>query len=353
MKTLFLVYILLIFTYNLPQRIIIKVDQNDQVNLSDLVDEVIVVPLKSKEYNLNSIDKIFIIDNSIFILNIYEDNGKVYSFVLKFDMSGDLVENIGVRKPDSKEFARIYDMKYDITDKSLYLLYQDGYRKYGNNNDILYFSEGSEISPGTRAVQEFIFQNSTWRPEYSFNNNEIDISIIRSDLNNDSRRVIRGIKFESITGRPSTIGIAHFSAQKDKLFVSFGTDRTIYEVNKEKLTPVYRAEFTDLPKSDINLEVTQSIIGKYIQNSYWLNWISYDHIFNSETGKSFNIKYQTEKGKIVSGVRDDLYNTGFFKISHTNIDDYIYFIRKQEELKGINSGSSKQNDPVLFLIKLK
>src|SRR5690606_30832087 len=126
----------------------------------------------------------------------------------------------------------------------------------------------------------------------------------------------------SVAGRPSRIGIAHFSTQKDKLFVSFGTDHTIYEVNKEKLTPVCSDEFTNLPKSDINLELTQSIIGKYIQNSYWLNWISYDHLINSETGKSFNIKYQYEKYKFVCGVRDDLNNTGFFKINQTNIDDY-------------------------------
>ena len=354
MKPIFIICLFFALLNTLPTKIQIDVEQTDQINISYLADTVLAIPLKTTEFHLNSIDKVYMINDYIFILELLEEDGVIYSYVLKFDLSGNFKGRIGERDSKSKEFLRVYDMKYDITKTYIFLVNSDGYRVYDDDGKLFAFYEGTGKSPGLRAVQEFIFNNQVWMTKYSQKNGKIDINLIHSDLFGENEDTVLNYNIEPNKGNPVKLRLSQFSVNDKKMYISFGIDNTLYLMSQNKLSPIYKVEFINLPKSsNINLDLTQSIIGHLIQNNYWFKSVSYDHLYNTETNKSFNIKYQYHKGQLISGVRDDIYETGFFTINQTNQEDYLYFVKNPEELTGSKLYDPKLRYSLLFLIKLK
>jgi len=65
------------------------------------------------------------------------------------------------------------------------------------------------------------------------------------------------------------------------------------------------------------------------------------------------MKFHPEIGIVSPGIIDDLFNTGYFDLNQTNNEDYIYFIKKTEEIRGINIYDPNQANTIIFIVKLK
>ena len=124
-----------------------------------------------------------------------------------------------------------------------------------------------------------------------------------------------------------------FSIKANKLFVSLGIDNTIYKVDQNIITPSYKIEFKNSSPSGFELygAPKQIIMGHYIKYGYRLKMVSYDFLYNTITGKSYNIKYLKESNTCIFGIKDDVFNTGFFELNPTNDENYVFFFKKADK----------------------
>ncbi|HPF02983.1 MAG TPA: 6-bladed beta-propeller [Bacteroidales bacterium] len=353
MKLLFLLSVFIILQGIGPKKIIIDVERQDRLKISELADTVIAICLKTDEFVFHNIDKVFLADNNILLFELYQENGFVYSRVMKFDFSGNYLGQIGERDLKSKEFLRIYDMKYDNTTGVIYLVYQDGNRAYEKNGQLLTFYNANGRKPGVRAVQEYIYRNQIWGTTYSHKDGITSNNFICMDLNGKNQVLLKNFISETNMSSSAVFYLANLSTYKNELFISVGLDRTLYMVNQKKLVPTYSIEFKNLPASSINLGLNQLMTGKYFRNNYWIGNDSFDFLYNIETGKSYNIKYHYQNNELTSGLEDDFYNTGFLSINQTNREDYFYFIKQPSVIEGSELSKPEKKNPIIFLVKLR
>ena len=139
MRFLALLSLISLFFQNQPKRLIIDIAQVYQLELSSIAIKVIPILLKTRKYSFTNIEKVFLINDNIYVLNTSEINGTLFSQVLKFDLGGNLVAQIGEKDQNSHEFLRVYDMKFDKGTSLLHLVYSDCNRAYdvdGNVKDV-------------------------------------------------------------------------------------------------------------------------------------------------------------------------------------------------------------------------
>ncbi len=113
MRFLVCLSIISLFFQNQPKRIIIDISQVYQLELSSISTKVIPVPLKTGKFSYTNIEKVFFLNNNIYVLINSDTTGSQFSRVLRFDPGGNLQSQIGERDQKSNEFLRVYDMKFD------------------------------------------------------------------------------------------------------------------------------------------------------------------------------------------------------------------------------------------------
>jgi hypothetical protein len=359
MRFLVLLSIVSLFFQNQPKRLIIDISQVYQLELSSIATKVIPIPLKTSKFSFTNIEKVFLInDNIIYVLNISEINGTLFSQVLKFDLGGNLLAQIGEKDQKSHEFLRVYDMKFDKVTSLLHLVYSDCNRVYDVDGNLKNLYKREDKSPGFRTVHEIVHKGKIWRSEIYYRDGLAFYDIVQSDLNGQNLNKLKTFKFKisrsDLKSGTERYDRVHFSIHENEMYLSCGVDNTIYKIINNKLIPEYIVEFRNQaqPTDYFYSASKQVIIGRYIINEYTYNWMQYDFIYDCETSKTYNMKFHPKIGIISSGIIDDLFYTGSFDLNQTNLEDYIYFTKKTEEIRGINIYDPKQAKTIIFLVKL-
>jgi len=359
MRFLALLSIVSLFFQNQPKRLIIDISQVYQLELSSIASKVIPIPLKTSRFPFTNIEKVFFLNDNIYVLNNSDTKGSLYSQVLKFDLGGNLQTQIGEKERKSNEFLRVYDMKFDKGTNLLHLVYSDCNRVYDAVGNLKDLYKREDKSPGFRKLQEIIHKGKIWRAEKYSNDSVVYYDIIESDLNGKNVSKIKTLNFK-ISQHDSNLGIesnhlVHFSIHENEVYLSCGIDNTIYKIINNKLIPEYVIEFKNQaqPTDHIYRASKQIIIGRYILNEYINNYMQYDFIYDCITDMTYSMKFHPEIGIVNPGIIDNLFNTGYFDLNQTNTEDYIYFIKKTEEIRGINTYDPKQANIIIFLVKLK
>lgn len=359
MRFLALLSLISLFFQNQPKRLIIDISQVYQLELSSISNKVIPIPLKTTKISFPNIEKVFLINDNIYVLNTSEINGTLFSQVLKFDLGGDLLTQIGEKDQKSHEFLRVYDMKFDKGTSLLHLVYSDCNRVYDVDGNLKDVFKREDKSPEFRKFQEIVHKGKIWRAEIYYSDGLVSYDIVQSDLNGQNVNKIKTLRFK-ISQRDLNLGIGsnhlvHFSIHENEVYLSCGIDNTIYKIINNKLIPEYIVEFRNQahPTDYIYRASKQIIIGRYILNEYTNNWMQYDFIYDCITDMTYSMKFHPEIGIVSPGIIDDLFYTGYFDLNQTNIEDYIYFIKKTEEIRGINIYNPKQANTIIFIVKLK
>lgn len=336
-----------------PNTIIIDVTRSDKLSLSEITEKVTPIPLKGHSITPKGIQKVFIIEGNIYVLQRYKELEISYSHLFKYNISGNYKGEIEVKDPASKEKIEILDMQYDDMNKRIFLLGLDGYGIFDNAGNFLSYSKRA------RTEFEFLFKKHFWSVAYSHKNGIGDYSLVHTDLDGQNKDTIKSIKYKFpaflVNNKVFLFAAPHFSVLKNELYVSFGIDNTIYKVDQQSLTPVHRLEFKNRPPSDTDILLTpgQLIFSRYVKCGYFMKGSSYYLLYDKKNGKSYNIKYAQENNKQPAGIEDDIFHTGYLNIVPTNVEDYVFFFRKREDLKGNKMFDPKNIDPTIFLVKLK
>jgi hypothetical protein len=336
-------------------KIVIDINKTDQLNLSEIAEKVSVIPLKISVFRNPDAAKVYLINEYIFILQRYQEEGTLCSDFSIFDLAGNIKRTLEVKDPESNELLIITDMQYDDTNKSIFLVFSSGYGICDNTGNLISYHKYNWANGDNYILTPFmfIFKEQLWFEEISRTNKAININLVHTDLNFQKKEIIKNLRSYPPDYK-GVLPVLNLSARNNELYVSFKTDNLIYKVNEGALLPVYKFEVKDRSASKPEITPDQKMFGKYIINRYWYNFIEYDFIYNSESNESYNIKYLHNQDMVnISGIKDDKYNTGYFKFNPTNQKDYIYFLKNPTELKGSKLNDPKQSHPILFLVKLK
>lgn len=355
MKTMFLFYLCISLLDTMPKKVVIEMAKIDQVNVSEISDQITVVRLKNIELKNPGSEKIFLINEKIFIFQRYMEEGKFCSYVYRFDNDGNYKGKLDTKDPATNEELIILDMLYDDNSNFIFLVFSKGYGEFDlNGNRVSY--NNYNWQDDNRAILTpfmFIFKGQLWFEEIARNKESKDIRLVHTDLSFQSKEILKRLKSYP-SDYKGVLPSINLSSCNNELYVSFNTDNIIYSVNKGALSPVFKFEVKNRSASESAITLNQKMVGKYVKNGYWNNSIEYDFLYNTEINKSYNIKYLRDQDMVyVSGIKDDKYNTGYFKFNPTNQEDYIYFIKNPAQLKESILYDPKQSDPMLFLVKLK
>lgn len=353
MKTIFIIILIISLLSGSVDKKIIDVRRIDHLNVSELAEKIISVPLNIENFkNLGLVD-VYMINENLFIFQKYQIDGIPYSHVFRCDNSGNFKGELIVNDPVSNEPLRINDMHYDEVNKWVVLSYSDGYGVFD--------SDGKLLNYRAKVQSKYIFKEHFWYIGHSVKNGLADYSLVRMDLSGKKKDTISAIKVEFPSALKNTgIGIyatQSFSVHEGELYISFGIDNTINKVVQNSIHPIYTFEFKNRPLSSTDKIIQApnlSMVGKYIQVRYFYNSIEYDFFYDRATSKSYNIKYIRDENLVyASGIKDDYFNTGFFRFNPTNREDYIFFFKTPEELVKSKLYNSFQQKPMIFLVKLK
>ncbi len=349
MKTL--VICLVCFYSTAEKTIIIDVAKTDEVNISEIAEIFLTIPLDTGDEILD-IYKVFLIDDLIYVLEGDSRKGSWAQQVLKFDVKGRFLGLFGIKDPASGEYITTYDMFFERNSGSIYLNNSDGYRIYEKDGDL------QDFVSNTRA--RFIFNNYFWFFSNSYNEGIGNINLMKMDLKSQKSDTIGNLKFE-MPEIFKSMGVGVFppqglSIRNDELFVSFGIDNIIYKVVNNKFVPAYTFEFIngcptylDMVRAPLSL-----LMGHFIRFGYGIKGLSYELLYDTRSDVSYNVRYARDNSnRLVSGIKDDIYLTGYFQMNPTNLDNHLFFVKRPEDLKGSKLYDPNQKNPLLFLVKLK
>jgi len=351
LKTLNIFFILLSLSIQSSEKIVIDVNKSDNLNLSTIAGNIVIVPLKKDNIISVGIQKIFLMDRNVYVFQRYKEKESeiMHSNVYIFDLSGNYKAELVAKDPNSKKPPDITDMLCDESNNRVFLSYDDGYRVFDNNGNFLFFKKNVQL--------KFPFKNLFWSVEHS---NKGDIgyyNLVTTDLNGLKKDTVKTVKTKLTSSVVRAFTMPSFSIHEGELYISFGFDNTIYHIKQKTLTPAYSFEFKNRPVSqyDVFGAPSQLVFSRFVKYGIKINGVQGDVLFDTRDNKSLFIKYSGAQNELDSGVHDDIYNTGYFKLNLTNKEDYIYFFREKDQIKTgeLNKLYDSKTSLMVFLVKLK
>ena len=331
--------------------IIIQIDasKEDNLNLSQISENIIPIPLALEALKERAIENVFIINGNIFILQRYQENGDHYSDVFMFDFFGNYIRRLNLKNTKKDPDPNILGMYFNDADETIMLIYSSGYGIFNKTGNLLNYRNQSWID-NTKLI---LYKNLTY-----YNGELWYQGILRSDNNMSIRLINADISFRSKNAilydkpiPPESDGFIpelDFSTYNNELYFFSQLDNTIYKIEQDAINPKYIIDIKGLKSPIVRLNTF--FFDRYIRCNYLNSGSEYEIIFDLISKSSFNIKYQRDqKGFYTSGIRDDINNTGYLKIFPTNLNEYAYFIKNHEEIK---ENVTNKGEVFLYLIKL-
>ncbi|MGV8137983.1 MAG: 6-bladed beta-propeller [Mangrovibacterium sp.] len=327
----------------------IDVRRSDKLRLSQISSEVIKIPLKiGSDIREHEICDVVLLKNYLYVLEGGEKERNLLPRMLQFDLSGNFIRQIGAVDPKTHAPLVITKIFCDSENEILLLMCLDGLRAFDPDGSFKYYKkEIPSIS--------YLFNNRFFIQSLYLEDKQLKYSFFSMDPDGKGiNKFAVPAKHPALQKNTSSSKFVDFSVKNHQLFVSFGYDLKIYQVNGSSLKPVYSFTFENCDLSSLNIPPAppQIVFGVYVQYGYWISNSSYGRnlfMYNTRTNQSYNIRLRSENGILTSGIEDDINHTGFFELKLTNMEDYVFFAKRENEAKRTDGSSN----PVIFLVKLK
>ncbi|MEE4116035.1 MAG: hypothetical protein V2I37_07695 [Marinilabiliaceae bacterium] len=347
-----------------PPTIKIDVSKNDELNLSYFADKLTPVSLRNpKGLTLYYIDNVIKTQDYLYIKGSYKELPNTPRF-LKYTLDGKFVKEIGLKDEQTGEF---FDLKYvlpDFENEELRLKYARQFAIYEFDGSFVSESEFSKRD----VILSPIFNKHFWTLSL-FIDIEKDIKnhfLIKYDIDGSNPDTLytaigelndieRGYK-KFGSPLPSMEQPTQWAIINDKLSVSMALEDAIFEVDKyDKVKIAYKFELLDIPEENINRIVFpfRIILKNYILYGYNISHKRYYYVYDIRNGTGFNTMLRkNQSGKPISGIYDDIQNTGFIYL-RGGFNSELFFTKETKELKARNISVPRKSNITLFIIEPK
>lgn len=322
-----------------PHKIFIDLNRNDNLALSEISEDVKIVSLESAGFKIRHIFYTLLIGDTLFIVE--GDASEMLSprWMHMFSINGEYLGEFAKATLSGKYFSV---QGYDKKKQQFFIDQMNGYRVF-NKYGLLVDSK-----PGVRA-REF-HKGLIWRTKPNFPQREL--SLVQYDLDGQNPHIRLSLKVEEQVKMMPT---ACISTIDDDIYVSYRIDRKIYKLVDKNFTPFLIYEFKNDTPTYNDLSFGSVVLNKsYIKIGYRYNLAYYDYFIFKNTEVTRNIKYRTNKqGKLLSGILDDVYNTGYLDMRYAYGEETFCLVRKPEDIKAAKIDEKHRVNPVILIIKLK
>lgn len=332
--------------------------QNHELQLTDIAENVTSVVFEiHPDYKFGSITE-FVWANPYCFLHVQTWQGPrcISDNILQYTTSGKFVRSIGL-KGGNNYFRNI---TCDTINHKLYLSKNDTLLVYDFDGKLMH-KHGSFAGSSSY----FLHENFIWAQYMALSDDRttVNYTFSRFDPRNMSEQKIYlfNDKDGVIDGRMAIGSSATYSTFKNDLYVSFGIDNLIHQMQKQTLIPAFKINITpespDIhnPKSsafhDRIMPGFRGFIGSYLFINYAIEGKRKLYIYDTKTKKGYNFSHDDTLNN--QGIRDNIYGSGHITLSKLNRSGYFYYIRNAGALKEMPKGVTDKSQPVVFIAKIK
>lgn len=322
----------------------------NELNLSEIASEVIPISMQNSN---NYFNDVFFTDKYIFVA--------AHKEIFQYDLTGKLIGTIRNEKMINSLTGDISGNLLIVAVDTQLLIYDFSLR----------LKETLEVKYPVYSC--FLHKNKVWIQscgKLSENEHAIISRISYWDINtrNEIFTSYKHITPPPGEGLPFNIMPKFsFSLLKNKIVFTFPTSDTLYEIEDKRDQAIIKWNIHPPAKSlyEKGLIEWKGIIGKYLfvnycrtltKNEVLFQNTSYLYIKDMQSKKTYNVKSErSSTGTLLSGIKDDIYHTGFCKIKkviHPN--EYLFFVKDKTSLQSKNVDNLPLREGnILFLVKVK
>ncbi|TGV03407.1 hypothetical protein [Flavivirga rizhaonensis] len=359
MKKILLVITLALFNFSLQSQekskiIEVDVKKSTSFSLSQIVEEITMVTLsKPNNLSLYKISKILLIDNFLYVLSGSEENKGFPEYVLQFDLKGNFIKELDRKNKETGELMEVTGLFY--SDDKIYVRYKNKHKKYAVFN-----SQGDfEYSKNNNDSFICAFNNGLWNENVSFDFDKgIAIHTVekRNRTTNKVKTILKykeNLKPKFIKNKIKGSILADYSVTDNKLFIAVDHTKTVYIMDNENKMSAFQFNLKNNSPSTFSIKPLSCGLNNYIKFGYMSGTTPYIYLYNIKDNTGNNIKISWGKNrKLISGIQDDILNTGFVNLRNTNVKELGYFTKRKYDLPEIFN-ESDDSDSVVFIVKLK
>jgi len=354
-------YLLVLFVLNgvflrgqqKPKEIIVNVKKYNSLNLSEIAEEVVMVTLESPpNLSLYKISKVLLVDKFIYVLSGSIENKGFPEHVLQFDLKGGFIKELDRRNKETGVLMKI--TKLFFSESKIYVKYEQKVKRYAvfNSKGVLQYSK--------KYLDSFmsVFNNSLWNENVSF---DFDKGVALHSVekrNITSNKVEIALEFKedlrprAIKNKIESSILSNYSVSGNKLFIAPYFKNVGYIINNNAIA-TYEFRLTNNLPGIMPIKPNSCMLNNYVKFGYMSGRNPFVYLYNIVNNKGYNIKIsRDENGQEISGIQDDILNTGFVGLMNTNKKEIAYFTKRKYELPEIFN-ESDSSDSVVFLVKIK
>jgi len=351
-----LILIQALIIFNNINNITVDVSEINQLKLSELSRNIKMIPLETNaQTGIFNVSKIAVSDKYVYVLAGDELSKGFPIRLLMYDWNGHFIKQIGLKDNTTNKYIPVTDLVSDENAEILYLKVKNGWQLFRSDGNYI-----KDIKIADETYFSCYFSNKLWtiicsadkgKEIYKFVSVSMDGSISGPVFTLEDKLaeylVSTGV---TIYSHPA------FSVHNNTLNVSFIVDHSLYVYNGQTLKKEY--EFTlkncEPAATDKYLGTGIYFLGDYLIFGYIVKGATYQYITNTNTNRSYNIKYSYNNNQrvLLGGINDDIYLTGYFKIMPTNRNNNFYFTKKPDEVNTISNEQKNSYNDVLFMVEL-
>lgn len=331
MKYTFLIFLLLAKVACSQQTInkTINIEKNDSLSLSNITEDVNCFTfIPHQDYSIYGIHKVVVTDSFIFVLTSKSVTDRNPYYVLQFNKSGSFIKKLNNFDSKRNDFERIRDIQHLYLTNNFLLILENGYKIINSRNEIIIRNDFEFQSIPT------YFKNELFFYKYSFLKNKPRLDILKKGINCYNVDTIFSVYSDDIEkNSPYFFRNIDFSNSNENLYVSVGYDNAINRISNNKSIRLIKFEFENCKPNHLKIHLApkQVIIGDYCQFGYCIQGNpnrQFIYIYDFKTDKSYNLQLKGTFNKLESGIKDDVFHSGYLQLNPLNKDGYIYFIKE-------------------------
>lgn len=339
----------------------VKVDLNtlQDVGLSEIVENVKCIPLETTDSCIiNKIIKVKTMEGHIYIAD--------KNHIFQFNADGTLVKQIGRKGRGPGEHQLIYDFCLNRLNGTINLLSSNEIIQYDEDNNFIKSVSVKGFAHTIETIDNLIyitserysensksgFQNISWLYKYSNNLELID------SMNIANVSMTKGVAIHQPLSYNFSFSLKDIFFYFPVFFIEPIIRNTLYHFKDSSIEPYLKFDFGEeeaefikqqriedgFPYKKLNI-LNMYKSSDYVFMEYNIDNKSYFGFYNQQN----NVYYNTN-----SGLNDDIYKTGKIILRPLNDPEFqMYFIKYAYEIKGIFNNVSENDNPLIFLIKLK
>lgn len=355
MKQLFILSLLFCALSSTSQKtyrtIEVDVQKKNDFSLSQIAKDIIIIALEKRaEFDVFEIHKVFHNNKNITILAGSEEHKGWPEWALQYDFEGNFLQQIGIEYDSSGQYLNVIDLYFCNERNELYTNNKNGYTVYDFNGNL---KRKHKNTVSGKVINEKIYRTEN---SFDFEKGIVNYYLISTSLNSSPKDTI--YKFiHSMPERDKKTRIAarpKISIANNKFYYIQHIDDKILSINNDNSTePEYRFIFKNVLPDQYRMIVhpPRFVFNKYIYYGYRIKNRNFVYIYNMLTNSGCNLGLHLNEGKQVSGVYDDILNTGYIQLEPTNNNNMVFFHKSANEIK--QTIAKNNAGQILFLVNIK